>query len=210
MASIISLNDEIANQRKCEKIIRMLDHRLIKNDFAFKDLCFSLINNSSNLDKILADINLYLQSKTVLKAETINFVADNVCSWGACSSILLTVKYDMSDAAVTAAFKRFHCLLSGDVFGKSYKRYGKRCKYFAVQEGSFESSIRSHYHCIFKLPEHLDQDQFKLEVNRVWTHGKVFYKPAHNLTNLKPLLVRYLCKSRTKITDYDYLEYFHF
>ena len=93
MASIISLNDEIANQRKCEKIIQMLDHRLIKNDFAFKDLCFSLINNSSNLDKILADINLYLQSKTVLKAETINFVADNVCSWGACSSILLTVKY---------------------------------------------------------------------------------------------------------------------
>ena len=206
MASIISLNDEIANQRKCEKIIQMLDHRLIKNDFAFKDLCFSLINNSSNLDKILADINLYLQSKTVLKAETINFVADKCSSWGQCASILLTFKYDMSNAAVKAEFNRFNCVLSGDVYGKSYKRYGKRCKYFAVQEGSFESSIRFHYHCIFKLPEHLDQDQFKLEVNRIWTHGKVFYKPARNLIILKPLLVRYLCKSRTKITDY---EHFH-
>jgi len=210
---INGLDEELENQRKRNKILRLLESRLIRNDVNFKKLCISLINNDSNLDKILYYINCYLQSNAVLRAETMRFIEDNVCSWNRCSSIAFTFKYEMSNAGVKAAFNRFDCVLSGDTYGKSYRRFNNRCKYFAVLEGDIDSTIRAHYHAVFEIPAHKDYKNFKIDVERVWRNtgnGNIFYEPVDDLSTLKPRLLPYLFKFRTKAAQHDLLEHFHF
>ena len=204
---INGLDEKLENQRKRNKILRLLESRLIKNDVNFKKLCISLINKDSNLDKILSYINCYLGSNAVLRAETKRFIIENVIGWSKCVFITFTVKNEMSRTAIKNEFNRFECILSKDSYGNAYTRRNKRCRHFAVYEGDVDSSTRPHYHAIFEVPHYKSLNEFKMDVRDRWTLGNIDYKHVYNSGTLLP----YLFKHRTKhIQNFDLLEYFHF
>ena len=204
---IVRLDEELEIQRKLEKIIRLLESPLIRSNTPFSKLCYSLINNHSNLDKVLTYIRLHLSSDEVLRKQTKEYITENVIEWNKCAFITFTVKNDVSRTAIKNAFNRFECILSKDSYGNAYTRRNKRCRHFAVYEGDVDSSIRPHYHAIFEVPHYKSLDEFKMNVRNRWTLGNISYKHVYNSGALLP----YLFKHRTKhIQNFDLLEYFHF
>lgn len=204
---IIRLDEELEIQRKLEKIIRLLESPLIRSNAPFRKLCYSLINNHSNLDKVLTYIRLHLSSDEVLRKQTKEYITENVIEWSKCAFITFTVKNDVSRTAIKNAFNRFECILSKDSYGNAYTRRNKRCRHFAVYEGDVDSSTRPHYHAIFEVPHYKSLDEFKMDVRNRWTLGNISYTHVYNSSTLLP----YLFKHRTKhIQNFDLLEYFHF
>jgi hypothetical protein len=98
--------------------------------------------------------------------------------------------------------RHFLNVLNTDVYGNSYRRFGKKVRSLLVQETS--GSGRHHLHGVFDIPVDRDATQFKLQIESAWRSSRYGYREIKlevptGEQNVSGYL-SYIMKDRTKLS----------
>jgi hypothetical protein len=189
---------------KREHINAAIQRYPINLDTAFISTVGELIKNNANLDAIIDDIAAYRRNDKVSKIYSKDFIAEQVSSWSQAVFITFTFEYEKSIEASNLLFHQFEQTLSKAIYKNAFRRNKKRCKFFAVSEGSFETVTRQHFHAIFELPPKDSFEVFSETIKILWKHGSV---DLRIIDENKDAVITYLLKNRTK-TSLNLLEHF--
>ncbi len=193
-----------AAELKREHINAAIQRYPLNLDTGFISTIGKLIKNDDNLDGILADIAAYRQTNKVSKIHSKDFITDQVSSWSQAVFITFTFEYEKSIEASNRLFHQFEQALSKATYKNAFRRNKKRCRFFAVSEGSIETVTRQHFHAVFELPTKDSFDVFKETIKILWKHGSV---DIRLIDDNKDAVIGYLLKSKTK-TSLNLLEHF--
>ena len=189
---------------KREHINAAIQRYPLNLDTGFISTIGKLIKNDANLDGILADIAAYRQTNKVSKIHSKDFITDQVNVWGQSVFITFTFEYEKSIEASNRLFHQFEQTLSKAIYKNAFRRNKKRCKFFAVSEGSIETVTRQHFHAVFELPPKDSFEVFSETIKILWNHGSV---DLRIIDDNKDAVIGYLLKSKTK-TSSNLLEHF--
>jgi hypothetical protein len=193
---------------KREYINSALQRHPISSDIRFVSTISHLIQNDSNLDSVISDLNNYrnsFSSKKITNYESVEqWITDSIQSWK--HSLFVTLTFNSYQGSIESS-KNYECFkhrVSKDIFKNAYKRNKKLIEAFVVEEGDNEQH-RRHLHSIMRVPEKMTVDSFAELIKNKWTHGYLHY---YEMNGEKNRYIGYLLKDRSKPFSADVLTHF--
>lgn len=116
----------------------------------------------------------------------------NAEDWARPFAVTLTLKQaiyppyrELTPDAASQNLRHFLNLINWDVFGKAFKRYGKRLKVVSVLETA--PGKRLHYHLLLECPDDLDESLFCDVIRKRWSETRWGYREVDIRPAYEPL-----------------------
>ena len=190
--------------KKREYINSALQRHPISSDIRFVSTISHLIQNDSNLDSVISDLNDYRKSFSSKKITTEQWITDSIQSWEHSLFVTLTFNSYQGSNESSKNYESFKHRVSKDIFKGAYRRNKKLIEAFVVEEGDNEQH-RRHLHSIMRVPEQMTVDSFAELIQDKWTYGNLHY---YEMSDEKNRYIGYLLKDRSKTFSADVLTHF--
>lgn len=153
------MNIEELNVRKTQMIKRHETSSFSPEFRGFFEWSVGKSETTDQLDIVSEDITNFRMSNYSLKETSIIWMKEITSDYENIFKLDFTVRgLDVSEKYVREKFEIFIKVLSKDVYGRAYKRYKKRMKYYSLLEGN--ENKRFHIHSVINKPDHISDKEF--------------------------------------------------